>query len=173
MCKLNKIMSREHFHDDVWEEKGTSIYKSMSVYTPHCHTICNKLIQPCSQSNTYMYCSYPFQLNVYYRQLRAKRALMLFKDVLLRTRRALSLYILYGDSGLLNLNGTSLNSVNALLVLSVNALLALSRKYILLSPLSQEMTHVLVLKWFIHFSSRLNLLVVTPKMSNFIFFVCD
>ena len=47
--------------------------------------------------------------------LRARRALMLFKDVLLRTRRALLLYIVYGDSPLLALNGTSLNSVNALL----------------------------------------------------------
>ena len=43
---------------------------------------------------------------------------MMFKDVLLRTRRALLLYKVYGSSTLLVLNGTYLNSVNALLVLS-------------------------------------------------------
>ena len=58
-----------------------------------------------------------------YRQLRARRALVMFKDAPLRTRRALSLYKVYGDSALLVLSGTSLNSVNALL--------ALSRRYIL------------------------------------------
>ena len=52
-----------------------------------------------------------------YRQLRARRALMMFKDAPLRTRRALSLYKVYGDSALLVLSGTSLNSVNALLAL--------------------------------------------------------
>ena len=61
------------------------------------------------------------QLN--YCQFRARRALMLFYDVLLRTRRVLSLYNkVYGDSTLLILNGTSLNGVNALL--------ALSRRYV-------------------------------------------
>ena len=65
-------------------------------------------------------------------QLRARRALSLFKDVLLRNRRALSLYYVYGDSALLVLNRTSLNSDSALLVLnktslnSDSALLALS-----------------------------------------------
>ena len=47
-----------------------------------------------------------------------QRALSLFNDVLMRSRRALSLYKVYDDSALLVLNGTSLNSVNALLVLS-------------------------------------------------------
>ena len=51
-------------------------------------------------------------------QLKARRALTLFDDVPLRTRRALSLNKLYGDSALLVLNTTLLNSVNALLVLS-------------------------------------------------------
>ena len=52
---------------------------------------------------------------------------MLFNDVLLRTRRALSLYKVYGESGLQVLNGTSLSSINALLVLnSINAILALN-----------------------------------------------
>ena len=60
----------------------------------------------------YKYCSEP------YLQLRTRKALMLFKDVLLRTRRALSLYKVYGDSALLLLKGTLLNSVNALLALS-------------------------------------------------------
>ena len=43
---------------------------------------------------------------------------MLFKDVPLRTRRGLLLYKVYGDSALLVLNGTSLNSISALLALS-------------------------------------------------------
>ena len=43
---------------------------------------------------------------------------MKFKDVLLRTRRVLSLYKVYGDIALLVLNGTSLNIINALLALS-------------------------------------------------------
>ena len=50
-----------------------------------------------------------------YRKLRARRALTLFKDVPLRTTRALSLYKVYGDSALLVLNRTPLNSFNALL----------------------------------------------------------
>ena len=51
-------------------------------------------------------------------QLRARRALSLFKAVPLRTRRALSLYKVYRDSALLVLNGTSLNNANVLLALS-------------------------------------------------------
>ena len=43
---------------------------------------------------------------------------MLFKDILVRTRRALALYKVSGNSALLVLNGASLNSVNALLALS-------------------------------------------------------
>ena len=67
-----------------------------------------------------------------YCQLRARRALLIFNDVPLRSRRVLSLYKVYGDSALLVLNGTLMNSVNALLVLngtlmnSVNALLVLN-----------------------------------------------
>ena len=52
------------------------------------------------------------------RQLRARRALLQFKDVPLRTRRALLLYKVYGDSALLVLNGTSLICNNALLALN-------------------------------------------------------
>ena len=44
-----------------------------------------------------------------YHQLRARRALSLFKDVLLRTRRALSPLTFYSGSTLLVLSGTSLN----------------------------------------------------------------
>ena len=50
-----------------------------------------------------------------YHQLRARRALSIFKDVPLRTRRAQLLYKVYGDSVLLVLSGTSLNSDSALL----------------------------------------------------------
>ena len=56
--------------------------------------------------------------NLTIRQLRARRALPLFKDILLRTRRALSLYKVYGNSALVGLNRTSLNSNNALLALN-------------------------------------------------------
>ena len=52
-----------------------------------------------------------------YRQLRVRRALSIFKDVLLRSRRVLSLYKVYGDSAILVLNKT-LNSVRALLALN-------------------------------------------------------
>ena len=51
-------------------------------------------------------------------QLWVRRALVQFKDVLLRTRRGLSLYKAYGDSTLLLLNGPSFVSMNALLALS-------------------------------------------------------
>ena len=52
------------------------------------------------------------------RQLRTRRALTLFNDVPLRTRRTLLPQTLYSDSALLVLNGTSLNSVTALLALN-------------------------------------------------------
>ena len=63
-----------------------------------------------------------------------------FSDVLLKTRRAILLYKVYGDSALLVLNGTSLNSVNALLVLSwqygmkFTYLLYFAGRFPLLSP---------------------------------------
>ena len=47
--------------------------------------------------------------------MRARRALMLFKDILLRTRRGLLLYKVYCDSTLLDLKGTLFYSINALL----------------------------------------------------------
>ena len=66
-----------------------------------------------------------------YRQLRARRALSQFRDVPLRTRRALSpLCTLYSDSALLGLNGTSVN-INS-------ALLALSWRYMLPSRAKRE-----------------------------------
>ena len=46
------------------------------------------------------------------RQLRARRALSLFKDVQLRTRRALLLYKVHSDSALLALNWWSLHSIS-------------------------------------------------------------
>ena len=57
-------------------------------------------------------------LSLQYRRLRARRALLQLKDVPLRTRRALSLYKVVGDSALLVLNGTSLSCNNALLALN-------------------------------------------------------
>ena len=52
------------------------------------------------------------------RQLRARRALLQFKDVPLRTRKALFLYNVYNDSALLVLNRTSLICNNTLLALN-------------------------------------------------------
>ena len=53
-----------------------------------------------------------------YHQLRARKALLQIKDVLLRTRRALLPLTLYSNSALLVLNGTSLSCNNALLALN-------------------------------------------------------
>ena len=53
-----------------------------------------------------------------YRQVSARRALSLLNDALLRARRVLSLYKVYGDSALLLPNQTSLNNITALVVLS-------------------------------------------------------
>ena len=58
------------------------------------------------------------KLALSYHQVKARRALLQFKDVLLRTRRVLSLYKVYGDRALLVFNGTSLNCNNALLALN-------------------------------------------------------
>ena len=54
----------------------------------------------------------------YYRQVRARRALLQINDVPLRTRRALLPLTLYSDSALLVLNGTSLSCNNTLLALN-------------------------------------------------------
>ena len=51
--------------------------------------------------------------------------LMKFKDVLQRTREALSLYKVYCNSAFLVLNGTLLVSVNALLAISFDILVCL------------------------------------------------
>ena len=59
------------------------------------------------------------------RQSRVKMVLTLFNnDVPLRIRRTLSLYKVHGDSTLLVLNRTSLNSLNTLLALSRNMFVA-------------------------------------------------
>ena len=52
------------------------------------------------------------------RQLRVRKALLIFKDVPLRTRRALSLYNVYGDNALPVLSGVSLNRDSGLLDLN-------------------------------------------------------
>ena len=55
--------------------------------------------------------------NLLYCWQRARRALMLFNDVPMRTRRVLSLYKVYGNNTLLVLNWTSLNSLNAVTII--------------------------------------------------------
>ena len=63
--------------------------------------------------------SYQMLIDFINRHLRARKGLLQFKDVLLRTRRALSLYKVNGNSALLVLNGTkSLICNSALLALS-------------------------------------------------------
>ena len=71
--------------------------------------------------------------NTVYCHLRARMGLMVFKNVPLRTRRALSLYEIDGDSALLALNKTSLNSINTLL--------AIGRRYILYTKAMTELKH--------------------------------
>ena len=53
-----------------------------------------------------------------FHQLRARRALVQLKDIPLRTRKALPLYRVHGDSALLVLNRTPLNCNNTLLALN-------------------------------------------------------
>ena len=63
-----------------------------------------------------------FKISIFfaYLQLRARRALSLVNDVLLRTRKALLLYKVHDNCALLVLNGTSMNGVITLLVSSYN-----------------------------------------------------
>ena len=56
---------------------------------------------------------------------------MLREDVPLKTRRALSLYKVYGDSALLVLNETSLNIINTLLVLNRTSLNIINTLHVL------------------------------------------
>ena len=69
-------------------------------------------------SKSYSFKVIPWSLKVLCRQLRARRVLLVSRYVPLRTRRALSLYTVYGDGALLVLSGTSLNSGSTLLALS-------------------------------------------------------
>ena len=67
----------------------------------------------CNISYNYVFLKY------YIIRLRARRVLTLINAVLLRTRRALSPYILlFSDNTLLVFKGTSLNSINVLLALN-------------------------------------------------------
>ena len=74
--------------------------------------------------------------------LRTKRAFILFKDVPLRNRRVLSLYNIHSDSALLVLNRTLFNSIYALLALSQRY-----RKYI--NPLFDKMFENYLMKGII------------------------
>ena len=58
------------------------------------------------------------QRRVHISSVEIRMALLIFKDVPLRTRKALSLYEVYGDMTLLVLKGTSLNNDSALLALN-------------------------------------------------------
>ena len=71
-----------------------------------------------SETAASLIAEYVHWILIRYRQLKARRALSLFKDDLLWTRRVLSPYSLYSNNALLVLNGTSLNIDSALLVLN-------------------------------------------------------
>ena len=65
-----------------------------------------------------VYCTKTLMIHAcVYHHLRDRRALSQFNDILLRTRRALMLYKVCGNSAHLVLKGTSLNGDNALLAL--------------------------------------------------------
>ena len=98
-----------------------------------------------------------------YRQLRARRALLQFKDVPLR-RRALSLYKVNGDSALLVLNRKSLICNNALLSLNWRYLVSCEDIYHQCTNLQiptdvSQMFHdkfqaFMILLFFVRFSSN-------------------
>ena len=104
-----------------------------------------------------------------YHKLRARRALLQFKDVTLRTRRALSLYKVNGNSALLVLNGISL--------ICNNALLALNWQYI---PGGKKKTEQSIQSIFQDFALINNylfspcwiehvfLIIITPRSSNLV-----
>ena len=84
---------------------------------------------------------------------------MLFIDVLLRTRKVLSLHKIYSVSALLVLSGTSLNNINALLAFSRRNIKKLY--HFLLTDLSDLL---------IHQSSMLNLLITSgERITNYHF----
>ena len=73
-------------------------------------------VRQTTQSHIYMY----MYMYMYISSVESQKgAISIFKDVPLRTRRALWLYNIYGDSALLVLNGTSLNGDSALLALNL------------------------------------------------------
>ena len=90
----------------------------------HCHSFVNATF--CLGVNLFIETPWTgeFYLCIYH-QLRARRALTIFKDVPLRARRALSSYTLHSDSALLVLNGTSLTIDSALLALNWRYMLML------------------------------------------------
>ena len=81
------------------------------------HSICYVHLKICTKIHISFQAWRTYECKDTYCQLRARslKGITLFKDLPLRTRRALSLYKVYRDSGLLVLNRTLLNSINALL----------------------------------------------------------
>ena len=89
----------------------------LSVRTIHSHII-HSMLGLCIHAWWRRRIYQVMSTSLLYRQLRARRALSIVKDVPSITRRALLLYNVYGDSALLLLNGTFLNSDNTLLALN-------------------------------------------------------
>ena len=140
MCLLFPLASME-YHDvlpkiylssmrfDAWNlacKKSTLGKIQKSSITQIKHVDCISLASFCQSRAVYWnhqwvknIPSLCWERNIYC-QLRVRRALSIFIDVLLRTRRGLSLYNVYGDSTLAFWFsvGTSLNSDSALLVLN-------------------------------------------------------
>ena len=95
------------------EWKGTSLV--LQTLTSVENALRSQIVHYMTTSNPYFTACMALCIS---HQLRARRALSIFKNVLLRTRRTLSLHKFNGNSALLFLNGTSLNSDSALLVLN-------------------------------------------------------
>ena len=102
------------FHTASWPAASSSlqlsILKSESMMTASTSKTACQLVKPSSKISTSNILNSKYHLLwcITYGQLWARRALMQFKDVPLRTRRGLSLYKVYGISALLVLNGTTL-----------------------------------------------------------------
>ena len=105
-----KIFCHFELHHPLW-----SFCVNLFIFFPLrvCHFLSKDPIDSILKNCVSMYLSIEI-----HRQLRARRALLQIKDVPLRTRRALLPLILYSNSALLVLNGTSLSCNNALLALN-------------------------------------------------------
>ena len=80
-------------HLSLWDQRTANVYRARSKIMDHNYALIlvYHVISHFCINQTYSLCRA-------YRQLRARRALSIFKDLLLRTRRALSLYNVYATA---------------------------------------------------------------------------